>query len=63
MAPTPAKPSLLSPTRLESLRREMTEYNFVAQFQQDPQPPSGIIVKRLKFYDPSDLPKQFDPKT
>ena len=38
MAPTPAKPSLLSPTRLESLRREMTEYNFVAQFQQDPQP-------------------------
>ena len=40
----------------------MTEYNFVAQYQQDPQPPSGIIVKRewLKFYDPSDLPKQFD---
>ena len=30
--------------------------------QPDPQPPSGIIVKRewLKFYDPSDPPKQFD---
>jgi predicted phage terminase large subunit-like protein len=56
------QPSRLSPSRLESIRREMTEYNFVAQFQQDPQPPSGIIVKRewLKFYDPRDLPKQFD---
>jgi predicted phage terminase large subunit-like protein len=56
------QPALLSPTALESQRRGMTEYNFVAQYQQDPQPPSGIIVKRewLKFYDPSDLPKQFD---
>jgi predicted phage terminase large subunit-like protein len=40
----------------------MTEYNFVAQYQQDPQPFSGIIVKRewLKSYEPGDLPKQFD---
>jgi phage terminase large subunit-like protein len=31
-------------------------------YQQDPQPPSGIIVKRewLKFYGPSDLPEKFD---
>jgi hypothetical protein len=31
----------------------MTEYHFAAQFQQDPQPPSGLIVLRkwLKFYD------------
>jgi predicted phage terminase large subunit-like protein len=56
------QPSLLSPTALESQRRGMTEYNFVAQYQQDPQPPSGIIVKRewLKYYEPGDLPKQFD---
>jgi predicted phage terminase large subunit-like protein len=56
------QPSLLSPTALETQRRGMTEYNFVAQYQQDPQPPSGIIVIRkwLKFYEPGDLPKQFD---
>jgi predicted phage terminase large subunit-like protein len=56
------QPALLSPTALESQRRGMTEYNWVSQYQQNPQPPSGIIVKRewLKFYDPRDLPKQFD---
>jgi predicted phage terminase large subunit-like protein len=56
------QPSRLSPTTLEIQRRGMTEYNFVAQYLQDPQPPSGIIVKRewLKSYGPDDLPKQFD---
>jgi predicted phage terminase large subunit-like protein len=56
------QPTLLSPTTLEIHRRGMTEYNFVAQYQQDPQPPSGIIVKRewLKFYGPNDLPTKFD---
>ena len=56
------QPALLSPTALEAQRRGMTEYNFVAQYQQDPQPPSGIIVKRewLKYYGPGDLPKQFN---
>jgi predicted phage terminase large subunit-like protein len=56
------QPTLLSPATLEMHRRAMTEYNFVAQYQQDPQPPSGIIVKRewLRFYDPSELPKKFD---
>jgi phage terminase large subunit-like protein len=40
----------------------MTEYNFTAQYQQDPQPPSGIIVKKewLTFYGPRDLPEKFD---
>jgi predicted phage terminase large subunit-like protein len=34
----------------------MTEYNFAAQYQQDPQPASGLIVKRewLKFYSPDE---------
>jgi predicted phage terminase large subunit-like protein len=47
---------------LEVHRRAMSEYNFVAQYQQNPQPPSGIIVKRewLKFYDPSEVPETFD---
>src|SRR5258705_11389493 len=46
------QPSLLTPATLDIQRRSMTDYNFVAQYQQDPQPPSGIIVKRewLKFY-------------
>lgn len=56
------QPSLLSQTTLEIQRRAMTEYNFTAQYQQNPQPPSGIIVKRewLRFYGPGDLPKKFD---
>ena len=34
----------------------MTEYNFAAQYQQNPQPPGGNIVKRewLKFYTPEE---------
>jgi predicted phage terminase large subunit-like protein len=56
------QPTLLSPTTLQTHRRAMTEYNFVAQYQQDPQPPSGIVVKRqwLRFYGPSELPEKFD---
>jgi len=56
------QPTLLSAARLADLRRGMTEYNFVAQFQQDPQPPSGNIVKQkwLKFYGPNDKPERFD---
>jgi predicted phage terminase large subunit-like protein len=56
------QPTLLSPTTLEVHRRAMTEYNFTAQYQQNPQPPSGIIVKRewLRFFGPNDLPSKFD---
>src|SRR6266699_3074297 len=55
-------PALLSLATLENQRRAMTEYNFTAQYQQNPQPPSGVIVKRewLKFYGPSDKPVEFD---
>ena len=55
------QPALLSTSRLTDLRRGMTEYNFAAQYQQDPQPPSGNIVKRkwLKFYGPNDKPERF----
>src|SRR5262249_55347894 len=46
------QPALFSAVSLEVQRRGMTDYNFVAQYQQNPQPQSGIIVKRewLKFY-------------
>jgi predicted phage terminase large subunit-like protein len=55
------QPTLLSAPLLAELRRGMTEYNFAAQFQQDPQPPSGNIVKRkwLKSYEPKDKPDRF----
>ncbi len=55
-------PALVSLATLESQRSAMTEYNFTAQYQQNPQPPSGIIVKRewLKFYGPNDKPERFD---
>jgi predicted phage terminase large subunit-like protein len=56
-------PALLPASELEILRRSMTEYNFAAQYQQDPQPPSGLIVKRewLKFYSEKEKPEAFDP--
>lgn len=55
-------PAFLSLAALETQRRAMTEYNFTAQYQQNPQPPSGVIVKRewLKFYGPKDRPEKFE---
>ena len=56
------QPSLISREKLESLRIGMLEYNFSAQFQQNPQPPFGNIVKRewLKYYTPSEKPQKFE---
>lgn len=56
------QPDLLSRDVLEMMRRRMTDYNFAAQYQQDPQPPSGIIVLRdwLKFYSADERPKEFE---
>jgi len=55
-------PALLSAAALDNLRHAMTEYNFAAQYQQDPQPPSGLIVRRswLKFYSKKQKPDAFD---
>jgi predicted phage terminase large subunit-like protein len=55
-------PKLLSAAKLESLRQSMTEYNFAAQYQQDPQPPAGLIVKCewLKFYSENEKPDAFE---
>ena len=38
-------PALLSASGLEACACSMTEYNFAAQYQQDPQPPAGLIVQ------------------
>ena len=56
------QPTLFSEDSLKAQRHGMTDYNFVAQYQQNPQPPSGIIVKRewLKFYRPDEKPERFD---
>ena len=55
-------PALLSAAALNALRQTMTEYNFAAQYQQNPQPREGLIVKRewLKFYTPAEKPAAFD---
>ena len=44
--------------KLLALRASMSEYVFSAQYQQDPQPAQGLIVKTdwLKFYGPGELP-------
>jgi hypothetical protein len=56
------QPSLTPAHVLQSIRSGMTEYNFAAQYQQNPQPPAGNIVLRdwLKFYMPEERPEKFD---
>ena len=55
-------PALISAATLEIQRRGMTDYNFAAQYQQNPQPFAGNVVKRawLRFYDPEEKPDRFD---
>lgn len=44
------------------IRGEVGEYNFQSQYQQEPMPREGGLVKRdwLRFYEPNQLPKTFD---
>jgi predicted phage terminase large subunit-like protein len=58
--------NLLQPERepletLERIRRESGEYNFSAQYQQQPIPVEGAIVKRswLRYYGPEERPREF----
>jgi predicted phage terminase large subunit-like protein len=43
--------------RLNTMRKSMGEFNFSGQYQQNPAPREGAIIKRswLHFYDPADL--------
>jgi predicted phage terminase large subunit-like protein len=56
------QPALTSAETLDLLRNVMTSYNFAAQYQQDPQPPEGNLIKRawLKTYKGGDRPANFD---
>jgi predicted phage terminase large subunit-like protein len=44
-----------------AIRQTIGEYNFTSQFQQDPAPPGGAMVKIgwLKFYEPGEQPARF----
>jgi hypothetical protein len=55
------QPELLSARTLERLRLGMTEYNFTAQYQQNPIPREGNMVKAewLKYYEPGSEPAKF----
>jgi predicted phage terminase large subunit-like protein len=46
---------------LAGIRQSMTEYNFAAQYQQNPLALGGAIVKTtwLKYYEPNELPDRF----
>ena len=46
---------------LAEIRQRMTEYNFSSQYQQNPMPQGGAMVKTewLAYYRPEELPKEF----
>jgi predicted phage terminase large subunit-like protein len=46
---------------LARMRATIGEYNFLSQYQQNPSPPGGAMVKTqwLRFYEPSELPESF----
>lgn len=59
--------SILQPEReskatLDAIRRTLGEYNYQAQYQQNPTPAGGAMVKTswLKFYEPGELPARPD---
>jgi len=47
---------------LEKMRRSIGEYNFASQYQQNPMPLGGAMVrtKWLRHYNPDELPEKFD---
>ncbi len=54
-------PSRESHATLAVIRRTIGEYNFGSQYQQNPTPLGGFMVKTawLRFYDPRDRPERF----
>jgi len=46
---------------LNQLRQSMSTYTFEAQYQQNPQPVGGAIIKNawIRYYKPVDIPQQF----
>jgi predicted phage terminase large subunit-like protein len=54
-------PERESLANLEVIRKTSGEYNFVSQYQQNPAPPGGAMIKTkwIKRYEPKDLPSRF----
>lgn len=61
-AGTALHPQRESLQTLKAIRETMGEYNFASQYQQDPMPLGGAIVrtKWLRYYGSEDLPERFD---
>jgi predicted phage terminase large subunit-like protein len=57
----PLHPERESLVTLADIRRRTTEYNFASQYQQNPTPPGGALVKAawLQFYDVGSQPARF----
>ena len=55
-------PERESVTRLQALKQSMGEYHFASQYQQNPIPRGGAMVKRewLQWYVPGDQPARYD---
>ena len=55
------QPERESLSTLGHMRQTIGEYNFASQYQQNPMPLGGAIVKTewLRYYDPDDLPSSF----
>ncbi|MDP2410808.1 MAG: phage terminase large subunit [Pseudolabrys sp.] len=55
------QPALLPPQRLAELRQSMTEYHFSAQYQQNPTPRGGNMIRTswLEYYEPGKEPAKF----
>ncbi len=47
---------------LERIRKTIGEYNFSSQYQQNPTPPGGAMIRAewLRYYTPGEQPAQFD---
>jgi predicted phage terminase large subunit-like protein len=60
-AGTALHPARESVVRYQALRTSMGEYNFESQYQQNPMPKGGAMVKTnwLQYYGPVELPKRF----
>jgi predicted phage terminase large subunit-like protein len=55
------EPNRESRSTLGAIRRTIGEYNFASQYQQNPVPLDGAMIKRdwLKYYDPDERPSTF----
>ncbi len=58
------QPERESALTFRNIRNTIGEYNFQSQYQQNPMPPGGAIIRTewLKYYQPNELPSRFASK-